>query len=92
MDKLADSEGEKAMKRCYFCKGELVEKKISHVHSWQDKLILFKQTPAEVCKQCGEVYLRPEVARAFDKATEHLEKIKQSIRVPVVPFGELAKI
>jgi YgiT-type zinc finger domain-containing protein len=40
----------------YFCKGELVEKKISHIHSWADKLILFKQTPAEVCKQCGEVY------------------------------------
>ena len=80
------------MKRCYFCKGELEEKKISHIHSWADKLILFEQTPAEVCKQCGEVYFRPEVAKAFDKATAHLEEIKQTIRVPVVPFGELAKI
>lgn len=79
------------MKRCYFCKGEVVKKKITHVHSWRDKLILFQETPAEVCKQCGEVYIKPEVAETFDKATEHLEKIKQTIQVPVVPFPELAK-
>lgn len=80
------------MKRCYFCKGEIVEKKITHAHFWKDKLILFKQTPAEVCKQCGEVYIKPEVAEAFDKATLHLDKIKQTIQVPVVPFPELARI
>ena len=80
------------MKRCYFCKGELMEKEIDHVHSWGGELILFKQTPAEVCKQCGEVYFRPEVAEAFDKATAHIKSIKQTIRVPVVSFGELATI
>lgn len=80
------------MKRCYFCKGELVEKKISHVHSWLDKLVLFKQTPAEVCKQCGEVYFKPEVAEAFDKITARIDKIKQTIQVPVVPFSEIAQI
>ena len=80
------------MKRCYFCKGELIEKQITHVHSWVDKLVIFNQTPAEVCKQCGEVYLKPEVVEAFDKATAHIEKIKEHIWVPVVPFSELAKI
>lgn len=55
------------MKKCYFCKGKIVEKKIAHLHSWQNKLILFKQTPAEVCKQCGETYLKPEVIEAFRK-------------------------
>ena len=80
------------MKRCYFCKGEIVEKKINHVHSWADKLIFFKQTPAEVCKQCGEVYFKPEVVKAFDKATAHLEKIKQTIQVPVIPFSELLSL
>ena len=91
MDRLADSKGEETMKRCYFCKGELTKKRVTHMHSWADKLILFEQTPAEVCKQCGEVYLRPDVVKAFDKATEHLEKIKQTIEVPVVPFSELVK-
>ncbi|MFH1777119.1 MAG: YgiT-type zinc finger protein [Candidatus Omnitrophota bacterium] len=80
------------MKKCYFCKGEIIEKEISHVHAWEDKLILFKQTPAEVCKQCGEIYIRPEVASAFDNATEHSEKIKQTIQIPVIPYAELANI
>lgn len=80
------------MKRCYFCKGRLIEKKITHLHSWQDKLIIFKQTPAEVCRQCGEVYFEPAVVEAFDKATAHIEKIKQSVQVPVMPFPQMARI
>ncbi len=79
------------MKMCYFCKGELVEKQVSHLHSWGDKLILFKETPAEVCKQCGEIYFRPEVLEAFDRATTHAGEIKESVQVPVVPFADLAK-
>lgn len=80
------------MKRCYFCKGEIISKKIDHVHSWKGKIVLFNETPAEVCKQCGEVYLKPEVVKAFDKVTSHLEKIKQTICIPVVPFTQLAKV
>jgi YgiT-type zinc finger domain-containing protein len=79
------------MKKCYFCKGQLVEKKIAHVHSWGDKLILFRQTPAEVCKQCGETYFEPKVLEAFDKAIEHLERIKQTIQIPVIPFSQIGK-
>ena len=66
-------------------------KKITHVHAWKDKLILFKQTPAEVCKQCGETYLKPEVVEVFDKATSRLDRIKQAIQVPVMPFPQLLK-
>ena len=80
------------MKKCFFCKGELSEKKIEHIHSWATKLVLFRQTPAEVCKQCGEVYFKPEVVEAFDKVTSHLGKIKQTIQIPVVLFSELNKI
>lgn len=80
------------MKKCFFCKGELFEKKIEHIHSWGNKWVLFRQAPAEVCKQCGEVYLKPAVIETFDKVTSHLEKIKQTIQIPVVPFSELSKI
>ena len=79
------------MKRCYFCKGEIVEREISHVHCWGEKMILFRNAPAEVCKQCGEIYFRPEVLEAFDKAVEHLDQIKQMIQIPVVPFPGLFK-
>ena len=44
------------MKTCYFCKGEVVKKKIQHVHQWGEKIVLFEDVPAEVCQQCGEIY------------------------------------
>jgi len=78
------------MKRCYFCGGEIVEKKIQHIHEWGNKIIIFRELPAEVCKQCGEVYLSPEVVEKIDVATAHLSKIrKKCIEVPVIPFPEL---
>ena len=68
-----------------------MERKTAHVHCWGDKIILFQNVPAEVCKQCGENYFKPEVMEAFDKATEHLERIKRTIEIPVVPFSDLSK-
>jgi len=28
------------MKRCYFCKGEIIKKKVQHIHTCEDKMIL----------------------------------------------------
>ena len=44
----------------------------------------------EFCATCG--YHRKHAIRVLnDKATLHLDRIKQTIQVPVVPFPELAK-
>ncbi len=81
------------MKRCYFCRGEIVEKKIQHIHEWGNKIIIFKDLPAEVCKQCGEVYLSPEVIEKIDIATAKLNRLKKEyVEVPVIPFPELASV
>lgn len=77
------------MKRCYFCKGEIIKKKVQHIHIWGDKMILFKQLPSEVCKQCGERYFAPDVLEIIDKVTTGEFKTKESINIPVVPFSEL---
>ena len=80
------------MKRCYFCKGEIVKKKVKHVHTWGNKMILFKQIPAEVCKQCGETYFAPDVIEIMDKVMAGEYEIKESINIPVVPFSELVGV
>ena len=81
------------MKRCYFCRGEIVEKKIQHIHEWGNKIIIFKDLPAEVCKQCGEVYLSPEVIEKIDIATAKLNRLKKEfVAVPVIPFPQLASV
>ncbi len=75
------------MKRCYFCKGEIVDRKIEHIHRWGKTMVLFKNLPTEVCKQCGEVYFSPDILEGMDKAVEHLEDVKETIKIPVVSFG-----
>ncbi len=78
------------MKVCYFCRGEIVEKKIQHIHQWGNKIIIFRGLPAEVCKQCGEVYFSPEVVEKIDIATAHLNELKEKyLEVPIIPFNKL---
>lgn len=71
------------MKTCYFCKGNLVEKRIRHVHHWGDDIVVFENVRAEVCQQCGEVYFAPDVLEMMDKATLEKAKPHKTLSVPV---------
>lgn len=89
---VAGKVGESRVKKCYFCRGVVVKKRIRHVHAWGEKLIVVKGTPAQVCKQCGETYLEPAVIKAIDRVTAGPRKIKETIQVPVVAYGEIGRI
>ena len=71
------------MKTCYFCQGEVIKKRIRHVHHWGDELVIFENVLAEVCTQCGEVYFSPEVLETMDKANLERTPPDKSIAVPV---------
>lgn len=72
------------MERCYFCKGTIVKKKVRHVHVWGDEMLIFENVAAEVCTQCGETYLSPEVLEAMDKETQKPAIPRKSMVLPVV--------
>lgn len=72
------------MEKCYFCKGVMEKRKIQHLHKWGKKYIMFENLEAEVCRQCGEVYLSPEILELIDKKTKEEAKPKKTILVPVV--------
>jgi len=61
------------MKVCYFCKGKIVKKKINHLHHWGSKIILFENIPAEICSQCGEIFLDPKTLKFIDNETKKRE-------------------
>jgi YgiT-type zinc finger domain-containing protein len=75
--------GKNFMKTCYFCKGKINPQKIQHIHQWQGKIYLFKNVKAEVCDQCGEVFLLPESLRYIDERLRMPEKAEKEIKVPV---------
>lgn len=72
-----------SMDRCFFCKGKIVKKKVEHVHRWRHSFYLFTDVPAEVCTQCGEVYLSPEAMDRMDRVATHPTAVKKEIRIPV---------
>ena len=79
------------METCYFCKGKLVKKTIKHIHSWGEKLFLFEDVPAEVCRQCGEVYFSPDVLEAMDHIAASGMEPKTAVSIPVFSMADAAQ-
>jgi YgiT-type zinc finger domain-containing protein len=79
------------MGQCYFFKGRLTQKTISHVHIWGEKIFLFEDVPAEVCTQCGETYFSPEVLETMDNIATSDAAPKTTVSVPVFSMSEAAQ-
>lgn len=54
------------MKTCFYCKGPLQKRRIEHMHEWSGERVLLRNVAAEVCTQCGEVFLAPKTLDAID--------------------------
>jgi YgiT-type zinc finger domain-containing protein len=55
------------MKTCYFCKGPLRVRRIEHMHEWGGDRFLVRNVRAEVCGQCGEVFLGSATLKEIDR-------------------------
>lgn len=71
------------MERCYFCKGQVIPKRVRHIHEWGNQVLIFEDVPAEVCQQCGEVYFGPEALRMMDEVTLGQSQATTYLSVPV---------
>ena len=78
------------MSPCPVCKSEgIVEQKIRTTLDYQGRLYIFDNVCAEVCTQCGEVLLRPPVA----KRLEHLMRQGTApARTEAVPVYDLDRV
>lgn len=71
---------------CFICKGELEEKKVNYLVDLQDSIIIIKEVPAKVCKQCGEQYFDDNTAENIEKIVNQLKKL--STEVTIVNYNE----
>ena len=55
------------------CKGDLEDKKTTYMVELNNCIIIIKNVPSQVCKQCGEVSYSNEVA-------QQLERLVNSVR------------
>jgi YgiT-type zinc finger domain-containing protein len=70
------------MKTCYFCKGPLRVRRIEHMHEWGGERFLIRNVRAEVCSQCGEVFLAPATLKEIDRLVTK-DRPKEHVSVAV---------
>jgi len=72
---------------CFFCGGVVEERLMPREMRWKGKLLIFEDVPMGVCAQCGEKYLRPDVAQKIDAALQSTTKHpSRTLKVPVYQY------
>jgi YgiT-type zinc finger domain-containing protein len=71
---------------CYFCGGVVEERLLPREIRWKGKLLVFENVPMGVCAQCGEKFLRPEVAKTIDVALTSAKRPSRVLQVPVYQY------
>lgn len=66
---------------CILCEGDLIKGNINHIVDLDGHIIIIKGVPANVCKQCGEYFLKNDIALKVEKIVEEAKKNKAEIFV-----------
>jgi YgiT-type zinc finger domain-containing protein len=75
------------MEPCSLCGGEMEEKKVEVIKRAEGKVVVIKEVPAWVCKQCGErYYLIDTIEHINDVLREVSEK---KVKLQKILAGEL---
>ncbi|MEK8036462.1 MAG: YgiT-type zinc finger protein [candidate division NC10 bacterium] len=70
---------------CIYCGGQVRECTATREVRWQGELFLVEQVPMGVCNQCGERFLKPDVAKAIDKLLQ-TRKATRTALIPVLSY------
>lgn len=78
------------MNLCPSC-GSLLEKdKVAHPQEYNGRVIILENVPAEVCRQCGEILIRPGVLKEAQRLVWSEKKPKRTAQVPVYDLAEMS--
>lgn len=71
---------------CLMCKGSLENKNTTFMVELDNCIVIIKNVPSQVCKQCGEVTYSNEVAKRLE---ELVNEVKNSItEITVINYTE----
>lgn len=70
---------------CIYCGGQVQERTATREVRWQGELFLIEQVPMGACTQCGERFLKPDVAKAIDKLLR-TRKASRTALIPVLTY------
>ena len=67
--------------KCFWCKGDIEQRLKTHAATLADCVIIIKNVPALVCKQCGEVFFTDEVMQKLEVIVSRLESIVKEVAI-----------
>ena len=66
---------------CFMCKGKMNPSIVNHIVDLDGSIIIVKNVPANVCKQCGEAFLDHDIVKKLEIIVEQAKKSKAEITV-----------
>ncbi len=66
---------------CALCKGSLTKGKVNHIVDLGDGIIIIKDVPANICKQCGEYYVDTQTAIKLEDIVEELRRSRAEVLI-----------
>jgi len=69
------------VKKCPLCGGKMHKGITAAPFFSDDKIIVIKDVPAEVCSDCGEAYLKSSVVGQVEKLLDRLDELKFEMSV-----------
>ncbi|MCR5147025.1 MAG: type II toxin-antitoxin system MqsA family antitoxin [Clostridia bacterium] len=72
--------------KCFMCKGETEKKLVNYLVDVDNTIIIIKEVPANVCKQCGERYFDNDVMKNLEKIIDDVKKV--SVEISIVKYNE----
>ena len=76
---------------CYYCGGHVEEQHRPREIWRENRLLVVENVPMGVCCQCGEKFLKPDVAKALDKLLETHSKPPRTMEVGVYALPDAEK-
>jgi YgiT-type zinc finger domain-containing protein len=78
------------MNLCPFCGSPLGRKRVTHPQEYNGRVVILENVPAEVCRQCGEVLLRPGVLEHVQRVVWSEKPPERTAQVPVYDLAEIS--
>jgi YgiT-type zinc finger domain-containing protein len=66
---------------CFLCKGDTEQKAKTHAVTLEKCVIIVKNVPAHICRQCGEVYFTDDVMQKLEAIVDRLGNIIKEVAI-----------
>lgn len=76
--------------RCAVCKGEVEERLIRYVQEIDGCVVIVENVPADVCVECGERFIRSDVAERIQTVVWKGPPPTKRADVPVYDLADVA--